>query len=151
MNPIASDDQKLIERIIDQCKECFLGMIDKEGLPYVIPMNFGYHTDAIYLHSSPHTSSVSYLTHNPNVCVTFCTDSRLTSQNEEIACSYSVRGSSVICRGKVSFIDDYQEKIEALDVMMAQYTDREFGYSESSVKNVKVWKVSIDEISVKSF
>ena len=35
-------DKKEIESIIDQCDICFIGIIEADGTPYVIPMNFGY-------------------------------------------------------------------------------------------------------------
>lgn len=151
MVTITIEEREFIETTIKQCKECFVGMIDTDGLPYVIPMNFGYKNDVIYLHSGPDASSVKNITANPNVCITFCTDNKLTHQNEEVACSYRIQGSSVICRGKVSFEEDYEAKVEALNILMQQYTNRPFKYSEPAIKNVKIWKVEIDKVSGKKF
>lgn len=151
MVTITIEEREFIEKTIQECKECFVGMIDMEGLPYVIPMNFGYKDDVIYLHSGPEGSSIRYLENNPDVCITFCTNTELTHQNEEVACSYRVKGSSVICRGKVSFIEDLNDKVEALDILMSQYTKQPFKYSEPSVVNVKVWKVEIEQVSARIF
>jgi nitroimidazol reductase NimA-like FMN-containing flavoprotein (pyridoxamine 5'-phosphate oxidase superfamily) len=151
MVTITIEERKTIEEIINQCKECFVGMVDTEGLPYVIPMNFGYSEDIIYLHSAPEGSSVRFLEKNPNVCITFCTESTITHQNEEVACSYRIKGSSVICRGKVEFIEDFDLKIEALNKLMKQYTNHSFKYSDPAIRNVKIWKVEIDEVSAKIF
>jgi len=151
MVTITIEEREFIEKTIQECKECFVGMVDMEGLPYVVPMNFGYKDDVIYLHSAPEGSSINFLENNPNVCITFCTESELTHQNQEVACSYRVRGSSVICRGKVVFIEDYEEKIKALNVLMAQYTELPFQYSTPSVVNVKVWKVEIEQVSARIF
>lgn len=151
MVTITIEEREIIENTIRECKECFVGMVDLEGFPYVIPMNFGYKNDTIYLHSAPEGSSICFLENNPNVCITFCTDTELTHQNEEVACSYRIRGSSVICRGKVVFVEDFNEKIEVLNIMMAQYTDMPFKYSEPSVKNVKVWKVDVEQVSARIF
>ena len=140
-----------IEEILDGLSTCFVGMNEADGSPYVIPMNFGYKDDVVYLHSGPEGNAVRSLTANPDICITFCTDSVITHQNEEVACSYRVQGSSVICRGRVEFVEDFDEKVEALNILMEQYTERPFKYSDPAVRNVKIWKIKIDRISGKIF
>lgn len=151
MITVTVQERKQIDDIIQQNKVCYIGLIDKEGFPYVIPMNFGYSDDIVYLHSAQEGGAIEALKENPNVCVTFCTEPLLVHQNEEVACSYRMKGSSVICRGKVSFENDYDEKVKALDVIMKQYTDRTFVYSEPAVRNVLIWKIPIDKVSTKIF
>lgn len=151
MVTITLEEREQIENTIRECKECFVGMTDINGLPYVIPMNFGYKDDVVYLHSAPEGMAVESLNKNPQVCITFCTPTSITHQNEDVACSYRIKGSSVICRGKVEFIDDFDQKIEILDILMAQYSDRKFKYSDPAIRNVKVWKVEVNEVTAKIF
>ncbi|NDV94152.1 pyridoxamine 5'-phosphate oxidase family protein [Dysgonomonas sp. 521] len=151
MITVTIEERHLIEDIIAKNTICYVGMTDKEGLPYVIPMNFGYQDDIIYLHSAQQGSSIEALNINPNVCITFCTESTLTYQNKEVACSYRMKGASVICRGKVVFEEDFQEKVKALDIIMKHYSSRSFTYSDPAVNNVRIWKVEIDSISTKVF
>jgi len=35
-------EREHVERVIRECTLCNVGMVDEEGVPYVIPMNFGY-------------------------------------------------------------------------------------------------------------
>ena len=49
------------------------------------------------------------------------------------------------------FIEAMDEKREALDIIMQQYTSDEFKYSEPAVRNVKVWEVKIDKMTCRSF
>lgn len=151
MVTITIEERDFFENTIKACKECFVGIIDSTGLPYVLPMNFGYKDDVVYLHSGPEGTAVTSLQANPNICITFCTDSQITHQNEEVACSYRVQGSSVICRGKVEFVEDFDQKVDALNILMAQYTERPFKYSEPAVRNVKIWKVQIETVSGRIF
>jgi nitroimidazol reductase NimA-like FMN-containing flavoprotein (pyridoxamine 5'-phosphate oxidase superfamily) len=59
---------------------------------------------------------------------------------------------SVLCKGSVSFIEDLTEKEEALNLTMKNYTDRTtFKYSKPALANVKVWRVTIDEMTAKAF
>lgn len=151
MLTVTVEKRDLIDKIISNNQVCMVGMIDVDGLPYVIPMNFGYADDTFYLHSAPVGRSVESLKLNPQVCITLCSDTKLVYQNEEVACSYRMKASSVICRGKVEFVDDFDEKIQVLNIIMKQYSDREFKYSNPAVVNVLVWKVEIDSISTKVF
>jgi nitroimidazol reductase NimA-like FMN-containing flavoprotein (pyridoxamine 5'-phosphate oxidase superfamily) len=144
-------DEKEMEAIINQCDVCFVGMVEKDGTPYVIPMNFGYLNHEIILHSAPHGKHLSLLELNNRICVTFCTEHKLVYQHPDVACSYSMTSKSVLCKGAVSFIEDLTEKEEMMSLLMRNYTTREFKYSIPALKNVKVWRVSIDEMTGKSF
>ncbi|MFR9165709.1 MAG: pyridoxamine 5'-phosphate oxidase family protein [Dysgonomonas sp.] len=151
MVTITVEERSLMNDIIRSNKVCYVGMVDTESMPYVLPMNFGFRDDVLYLHSAQEGKSISSLNKNPNVCITICSDPAIVYQDEEVACSYRVKGSSVMCRGKVVFIEDYDEKVKALDVIMSQYTNKKFSYSKPSVENVKVWKVEIEDITTKIF
>lgn len=151
MITITVEERSLMEEVIRKNKVCYVGMTDVDGLPYVIPMNFGYQDDIVYLHSAQEGTSISSLRQNPDVCITFCTDPVLTQQNKEVACSYRIKGSSVICRGKVVFEEDFNEKVKALDIIMKQYTNRAFTYSDPAVNNVCIWKVEVESMTTKLF
>ena len=91
------------------------------------------------------------LERNNHVCITFSLGHKLVYQHEKVACSYSMRSESVMCRGKVEFIEDMDEKRSALDIIMRHYTDNEFTYSDPAVRNVKVWKVAVEQMTGKVF
>ena len=110
MKTFIIEDKQRIESIILHCDVCFVGIVDMEGNPYVVPMNFGYEDGIIYLHSGPEGSKVEMLEHNNNVCITFSLGHKLVYQHEKVACSYSMRSESAMCRGKVEFVEDMEEK-----------------------------------------
>ena len=128
MKTVIIENKEQVEEIISRCDICFVGITDLEGNPYVIPMNFGYQDGVIYLHSGPTGSSIDML-----------------------ACSYRMRAKSVICRGRVNFIEDPEEKREALNILMRHYSSREFVYSDPAVKNVKIWEIPIDSVTAKEY
>lgn len=145
------EDRAKIDEVIRRHNTCFVGMIDLNGLPYVLPMNFGYDGDTIYLHSGPESNCLKALALNPNVCVTFNQDSEVVYQTKEVACSYRMKGTSVICRGKVVLEEDIAEKIKCLNIIMSQYSDLDFKYSEPAVRNVVIWKIKVDEVAARVF
>jgi len=153
MITVTVEERELINDIIKKNKVCYVGMVDLDGMPYVIPMNFGFDqsNDIIYLHSAPEGQSISSLKVKPDVCITFCSEPSLVYQHSSVACSYRMKGSSVICRGKVVFEEDFDNKVKALDCIMEQYSGQKFTYSDPAVKNVKIWKIELESISTKVF
>lgn len=151
MITVTVEERHLIDEIIAKNTICYVGMVDTDGMPYVIPMNFGYEGDIIYLHSAQEGRSIETLEKNSNVCITFCTEPTLTYQNKEVACSYRMKGASIICRGNVVFEEDFDEKVKALNIIMKQYTERVFTYSVPAINNVRVWKVEMNNVSTKVF
>jgi nitroimidazol reductase NimA-like FMN-containing flavoprotein (pyridoxamine 5'-phosphate oxidase superfamily) len=141
-----------IERLITSCEACYVGMVDQENRPYTLPFNFGFEHGTLYLHSAPVGRKIEILSKNPNVCVAFSTDHELYLQSENVACSYGMKYKSVLIEGEVEFIDDFDEKIRALNIIMQQYTKRDdFKYSTPAVKNVAVMRVKTTSISAKAF
>lgn len=151
MKTLVHTDKEFIEATIRSCDICFLGMADTDGTPYVLPMNFGYQDGVVYLHSAQEGSSISILARNPRVCITFCTDTDLVFQHPKVACSYRMHSKSVIGWGKVIYEDDLDRKVEALNIIMKQYSDKTFEYSNPAVVNVKIWKVKLDKVTCKEF
>jgi len=151
MKTVILEEQEIVENIISQADICYVGMVDEQNTPYVIPMNFGYKDGVIYLHSGPTGHSIDILNLNNNVCVTFSIDHELVFQHPKVACSYRMKAKSVICRGKVCFIENLDDKRDALNIIMSHYSDKTFEYSEPAVKNVKIWEIPIDNISAKEY
>ena len=151
MRTVSHSNIDFIESVIRSCDVCFVGMVDENGTPYVLPMNFGYMDKMVYLHSAPNGRKIDILNNNKSVCITFSTDSELVYQHQQVACSYRMRSTSVIINGKVEFIEDDSAKWEALDIFMKNYSVDDFKYSKPAVRNVKVWKVKADTITCREF
>jgi uncharacterized protein len=143
MRARAVSDKKELVDIIQRCQYCHLAMVDLQGNPYVIPMNFGFKDDVIYFHGAQHGKKIDILKHNPVVCVNFSTDHVLRYQNETVACSWSMKYRSVLCHGKAEFIDDPEEKRDILQIVMSQYTKGQFNFNPPSIREVNVWKIKV--------
>jgi len=136
-----------IEQIINSCIVCHVSMIDNEGLPYVLPFNFAFKDERLYIHCAPEGKKIEAWTNNPKVCVAFSNDYQMRIQNEEVACSYSMRYRSVLIHGEVSPIVDYDQKIAVLNLVMEKYSGKsDFCYSKPAVDNVKVFEVMINKL-----
>ncbi len=140
-----------IEEIIKKSVCCYVGMVDENNRPYVLPFNFGYKDKCIYLHSAPTGKKIDILKKNNSVCIVFSIDHDLSWQHPDVACSYSMSYKSVICNGKVEFIEDFEKKVEAMNIIMQQYTGRDFQYSKPAVDGVLLYKVVVEELTAKEF
>lgn len=121
-------------------------MVDENGFPYVVPMNFGYSAGYIYLHSSKKGRKIEILKSNPTVSLSFSTDHQIRWQNEEVACSYSMKYRSVLVFGTVEFIEDMDAKRYALSKIMEQYSNLSFTFNDPAVREVEVFKVRIEKM-----
>lgn len=139
-----TSDRKIIQKIIDKCEACYVGMVDQQGKPYVLPFNFGYEEGIIFLHSAQQGKKIDILKNNPDVCVSFSTDHQLFHRHEPVACSYGMKYRSVLAFGKVVFIEEYDEKVRVLNIIMQKYAGRTFDYNPPAVNNVSVYKVVVD-------
>ncbi len=142
-------DRSEMEEIIRKCQVCHIAMVDPDGLPYVLPFNFGFEDNTIYFHSGKLGKKIDILANNPNVCVEFSTDYLLRFQNEKVGCSYSMKYRSVLAYGKVQFIDDPEQKTRIMDIVMKNYASEEFKYSMPSMTEVCCWIVKIEKLEGK--
>ena len=140
-----------MERIINDCKICFVGVNDGNNSPYVFPMNFAYFNHEIILHSAPTGTHLDLISKNNLVTLTFCSEGKIVFQHPDVACSYRMDSKSVICRAEVEFVDELTLKEELLNQLMSKYSDKKFTYSLPALKNVKLWKVKIHSMTAKAF
>ena len=138
-----------MEEIIRKCQVCHIAMVDPEGLPYLLPFNFGYENGIIYFHSSRMGKKMEILTHNPNVCVEFSTDYLLRFQSEKVGCSYTMKYRSVLAYGKVEFNEDPEQKIQIMNIVMKNYASAEFTYNPPSMNEISCWIVKVDKLEGK--
>ncbi len=135
-----------MEAIIRKCQSCCISMVNPNGKPYVIPMNFGFDGEFVYFHGSGKGKKADTLKNNPDVCIAFSTDHELRYVNEEVACSWSMRYRSVLVHGKAEFVEEQEEKARCLDVFMAHYSDRKFSFNEPALRELMVFRVKADEM-----
>ncbi|PLW92766.1 MAG: MFS transporter [Marinilabiliales bacterium] len=142
---IVSDERNLID-IIEKSNICFVSMVDEQGLPYVLPFNFGFKNNLIYLHSGNEGRKVDILKSNPNVCIAFSNSEELAYQDKDVACSHFMKYRSVLVYGKVKFIENKEDKIDALNIIMKHYTGREdYKYNDPAINNVLVFTVEAEK------
>jgi len=139
-------DRAEIDAIIRQCRVCHLGLSD-DGEPYIVPLCFGYDGEALYFHSAREGKKIDILRKNNRVCIEF--DLHGEMKESEHGCKWGITYRSVIGFGTAELLDDGDAKRKALDILMAQYSDKEFSFPDEIVTKTAVIKVVIAQITGK--
>jgi len=140
-------DAGLISRIIGKCQVCRLGLA-KDNIPYILPVAFGYDGAALYVHTAKAGRKIEFIQANPRVCFEFEHQVRL-KPHESAPCNWSFSFQSVIGYGTIRELTAPLEIIEGLNLIMRQYSEREWSFSQEHISALKVWKISIESMSGK--
>ncbi len=135
-----------IEAVILKSSICRIGLSD-DNIPYIVPMCFGYQENSIYIHGSLKGKKTDILKKNQNVCFEFDINTEIVE--DEKACEWSMKYQSVIGFGKALFIKEPEDKRKALNIIMNQYSDGPFQFSEKAINGTTVIKIEIESITGK--
>jgi hypothetical protein len=140
-------DHEIILKVLNQSETCRIALCN--GLkPYIVPMNFAYHDNVLYLHSATEGRKIDIIRKNSNI--SFQMDIKTQIVTDENPCNWGMRYLSVIGSGQAQLIDYHHGKREAMDILMAKYSsENSFEYSPESLDNVMMIKVEIEEITGK--
>ncbi len=131
-----------IKSIIDKCKVCHLAMVDK-GLPYVVPLNFGYTLEdnllTLFFHSAKAGRKLDILKENNAVCFEMACEGRLGHIDNP--CDSGYYYESVLGFGHVEFVEDISEKCNALALLVKYLSGQDFVFTGKQADGVCVFKV----------
>ena len=155
-------DSREILSIVNECKVIRLAMLDEQGLPYIIPLNFGYRfADGVftfYCHSAREGRKLELLRRDPRdqplvlraeARVSFEMDCRGELQSADHACGYGYYYASVIGSGTAELIEG-AEKLDALSALMRHMSGREDTFTEEQARGVAVLAIRARSLSAKA-
>ncbi|MCL2336383.1 MAG: pyridoxamine 5'-phosphate oxidase family protein [Firmicutes bacterium] len=132
-----------IEEILLQCKLCHVAMVE-DGLPYVVPLNYGYQIlDGgrleLYFHSALAGRKLDILRRNNKVCFEMAYEGEPV--HAETPCQSGYYFASVIGFGETEFIKDDSLKCTALSVIFKHQTGRDVAFTAKQAQTVCVFKI----------
>jgi len=142
-------DRTIVDEILSNSEVVRLGFID-DGRPYIVPFNYGYSDNCIYIHCAPQGRKIDLIRQDPLVCIE--AEQIAEIERYDRACQWGTNYRSVIGWGRAEIITDYQLKRDALDIIMRHYgadETHDLNYDKSQIDNMSVIKVVITEISGK--
>ncbi len=136
-----------LESILREGEFCTLSVIDS-GVPYIIPMNYGFESGVMWFHSAPAGRKLDAFRKNPGVCFNVTISYKMI-RNAEFS-QYTSYYKSVTGWGKIEIVDTPAEKIQGLNTLKEHvHFDGEANYPKSLLERVAVFKLVIDEMTGK--
>ena len=139
-------DKQELETILRKATLCHLAM-STENQPYVVPLCFGYQSDTLYFHSAAEGKKLEMLRQNPKVSFAIELNNEIVKAKD--ACNWGMNYLSLIGSGEAFFLDDETERINALDLIMEQYSTEKWIYKPGMLKKTILFKVKISELTGK--
>ena len=139
-------DKSEIERIISKALVCRVAVSD-ENEPYIIPMCFGFRDGILFFHSAQEGKKIEILKKNNKVCFEMDIDTELVEG--EKGCDWGIKYSSVVGFGKAAFVEDIQEKRNALHILLEHYSNKKYEFSEESLSQVAIIKIQVESLTGK--
>lgn len=162
-------DREFGLKVIDKSKYGVVSVLDKNNLPYAMPLSIVRQGDMLYFHSATAGEKVDLFDLEPRVNVVFVGEVQVPDlyskdemqelskdkKNAKIVVStiYTTEFESAIVKGKISKIKDRNEKIQVLRLICEKYTpDKMILFdigSEAGVDKVNIYAIGIEEITAK--
>lgn len=103
------------KEILCNGRECVLAVSGDDDYPYAVPINYVYDGEHIYLHSARQGHKIDALKRNPrlSLCV--------VAQGDIVPEEFTTYFRSAIVFGRARFIENEEEKIEALRKLSRKY------------------------------
>jgi nitroimidazol reductase NimA-like FMN-containing flavoprotein (pyridoxamine 5'-phosphate oxidase superfamily) len=145
-----TDIEQMIE-VLDTCKVFRLAVID-EGVPYIVPLNYGYTLEdnqlTLYFHSAGEGRKIDVLKKNPRVA--FEMDCGFELIKGEVACDFNNKYRSITGTGIAEFLETNEEKLVGLEALMRQYDASKLGtFKEEVVSRTCVVRIRAEEYAGK--
>ena len=140
-------DGAAIRAVMEESQVCRIGLSD-DGMPYVVPMNFGLGENCLYLHCALEGRKIDIIRKNDRVC--FEMDILHEVSRHALRCGCSSRFDSVIGFGRAVIVEDPGEKRVALDRLMEHYgAVGPFSYVEEFFAKTAIVRIDIENMTGK--
>ena len=142
-------DIAVLEEILSTSEICRLGFMDTNR-PYILPFNYGYQDNHIYIHCANEGKKIDLIKQNNQVCIEIEQSDKI--EKHEKACKWTTRYRSLIGYGLVEIITDYKLKSQCLDIIIRHNganSSHSLNYEKNKVDSMSILKIKITEMTGK--
>lgn len=147
------NDINEILRIMKDCDDMVLAFND-EVAPYILAVNFGVIENAgeitLYIHGATERKKYDYLKDGAAVSFQMSANRKLIMDKERGYCTMNYE--SIIGRGEVYELHDYDDKEAALEVLVQKYhiPSEKFVYARAAIPRTRVFKICVKDLTCKA-
>jgi nitroimidazol reductase NimA-like FMN-containing flavoprotein (pyridoxamine 5'-phosphate oxidase superfamily) len=140
-------DTQIIDKILNESSICRIGF-SIDGEAHIIPVNFGYKNDKLFIHSATGGNKIDFIKKNNRVCFELELDHEIIAG--KAACDWTTKYRSIIGYGNISIINDISQKKAGLDIIMSKYGGPTTNtYSIKSLEKMVLLVIEIDTLTGK--
>lgn len=143
-------DPEEIKYILDHGMTLHLGLVE-DGMPYVVPLNYGYTMEdgklTFYVHGAPEGRKLDVIRKNSVCCAQI--DCDIIPFAGPKPCQYGVGYYSLMGFGNAYVVEDVEEKMKALTILMKTQSGKDFTFNEGLVSVVSVMRIDCDSYTAK--
>jgi len=139
-------DAAEINEIIASAKLMRIALVDGD-MPFLVPVFYCFDGTSIYIHSAHAGTKIDILKRNNNVCFEISIDQGIIES--DVACDFEAKHRTVIGVGKAVFVKEDAEKIKALDLIVAHFSDQKFEYPKANLSRTAVIRIDITSVKGK--
>ncbi len=145
------NDIEHIEAILRQCDIAHIAMMDEQGWPYCVPVNFGYTMEntelTLYFHGALQGKKADLLRTNPRVSV--CIYRNFGIVASDTACGFGITFESVMAFGHACIVQSEQVRQQGLKAIMAKVSDVDLPYDQQILSRTAVFAVKVEQFTAK--
>ncbi|WP_373218496.1 pyridoxamine 5'-phosphate oxidase family protein [Ruminococcus sp. 5_1_39BFAA] len=142
-------DRNEMIQIMEKCDVCRL-VLNDEGYPYIVPLNFGMLVKEdrleLYFHGAAEGKKYDLIARDNRATFEMDCEHLLVLDEEKGNCTMNYE--SVIGRGFVEMVPD-DEKYEGLCILMNHYREEGFPFSQKAIPRTNVFKLVVTEMTGK--
>jgi uncharacterized protein len=146
-----SYDRAVIDAILDEALLAHIGIVERDGQPFVLPMLHARRGDLVYLHGSAAGRTLRTLAGGAQACLTVSLLDGLVLARS--AMHHSANYRSVMLLGEAVCVDDPAQKREAFEAIVEHIVPGRWPDirppSDNELKATAIVAMSIDEASAK--
>lgn len=133
--------------LIKSCKFAVLSLVDPDGLPYGVPLDYIYKENTLYFHGAREGRKIDSMRANPRGCAVILGETSVVPEK------FGRRYTSVIAEGPIELMDDPEEKRRVMTWVVEEnspeYKEKGAAIIEKMLDRVLIYKMQIDSISGK--
>ncbi len=139
------DSRQEMETILREVGMGFLGLSDPSGVPYVVPLNYGYVDGRILFHCSLKGRKLDCIRAHPAVSFTVARQSRQVQPHYGDPCH--IDSDSVICTGHARIVEELPEKAALLNEFNRCFQPDADDLSEARIRGCALVEIRLTEMT----
>lgn len=139
-------DSKVIDEILTHSVICRVAMFD-EKYPYMLPFNYGYDNNALYIHSATTGKKLDLIEKNNHVCFEIELNHEIIKYDQ--SCKWTTKYRSIVGFGRIEVIKDFEDKVKGLDIIMQHHGKKDNAYIHKAVDKMVIMKLTVDSLTGK--